>query len=75
MSSLIGPVVCPRCRGDEFRLEDWETYTSVLCRQCGRKIGELTAMRGEGWERVADLFSNTSSTPLPSSPPEAGEPG
>lgn len=41
MSSLLGPVLCPRCRADEFRLEDWETYTSVLCRACGAKMGEL----------------------------------
>jgi hypothetical protein len=42
VSNLIGPALCPRCRGDEFRLEDWETYTSVLCRICGAKAGELS---------------------------------
>lgn len=146
MSSLVGPALCPRCRADEFRLEDWETYTSVLCRLCGAKAGELappalmsgTAAAAEHisnsssapirllgrrvevtlhrrdeeeppdpviargtllrWSamgevvlaeddgdlhwcwpaldiREADPLSNTSSTPLPSSPPEAGDPG
>jgi hypothetical protein len=56
MSSLIGPVLCPRCRSDEFRLEDWETYTSVLCRACGAKVGELAS---------PGLGSNISSMPVP----------
>jgi hypothetical protein len=42
MSNLLGPVTCPRCRGDEFRLENWETYVSILCRGCGAKAGELS---------------------------------
>lgn len=42
MSELAGPAVCPRCRCDEFRMEDWTTYTSVLCRGCGAKAGELS---------------------------------
>ena len=42
MSSLLGPVACLRCRSDEFRMENWETYISVLCRSCGAKAGELS---------------------------------
>lgn len=69
MSSLLGPRVCPRCRSDEFRLEDWETYTSVLCRGCGLKMGELFSYVSCAQE--ADPFSNTSSTSTLPGPPEA----
>lgn len=63
MSNLLGPVTCPRCRGDEFRLEDWETYTSVLCRTCGAKAGELVPDR---------RGSNVSSTLDPAAHPLLG---
>jgi hypothetical protein len=42
MSRLLGSVLCSRCRSDEFRLENRETYISVLCRSCGAKAGELS---------------------------------
>jgi hypothetical protein len=70
MSSLVGSALCPRCRSDEFRLEDWETYTSVLCRLCGAKVGELALPPLRSRNPEAGPLSNTSSTP-PLPPPEA----
>jgi hypothetical protein len=65
VSNLLGPVVCPRCRSDEFRLEDWETYISVLCRGCGAKVGELAPVAMmSGTRAIAEHISNTSSTPV-----------
>lgn len=49
MSSHLGSVPCPECRGILFLLEDWETYVSVICMNDGHKMGELVP-DGQGQE-------------------------
>lgn len=41
MSEYMSDLACPQCEGLVWRLEDWGTYTSVLCTACGHKAGEL----------------------------------
>lgn len=41
MSRYAGVIPCPECGSEEHRLEDWDTYVSVICAHCSHKMGEL----------------------------------
>jgi Zn ribbon nucleic-acid-binding protein len=45
MSEYIGTVSCPQCGNPDVRLQNWTTYVSVVCTNCGHKFGELAAER------------------------------
>lgn len=40
MSEYRGTAGCPLCLVP-WAVQDWETYLSVTCPQCGRKLGEV----------------------------------
>lgn len=46
MSEYRGTAGCPICLVP-WAVEDWETYLSVKCPQCGRPLGEV-AVRADG---------------------------
>lgn len=47
MSGYRGIAGCPQCKVP-WTVEDWETYLSVKCPQCGRNIGEVAVRSGDG---------------------------
>lgn len=43
MSEFKGVVTCPHCGCHHFKLEDWDTYVSLWCVECKRKVREVIA--------------------------------
>lgn len=41
MSNYVGDRFCPECGQQEWVIQDWDTYHSVVCGNCGHKVGEL----------------------------------
>jgi ribosomal protein S27E len=41
MSEFVGLVRCPECGCLGFEVRNYATYMSVVCYDCGHKIGEI----------------------------------
>jgi hypothetical protein len=55
MRKLRGVAGCPQCKVP-WVVEDWATYLSVVCPQCGRKLGEVATDVGLGLEVIGQPF-------------------